>query len=291
MQIVTHMGAQCTDGERLLRVLLRNGDKLAGHGVAVPGHGRYRRLLRETVQELAGAAPPAGTRDVLLDAILEQDGVQRLVLSNPAFICPPALIFEGGVFYGRAGPKLQTLRQLFPDDALEIHLALRNPATFLPAVFTQVTGQSFDQFMGGLDPLAVRWSDPVDRIREAVPDARLVVWCNEDTALIWSAVLRSLAGLPGSIPLEGDDDLLATIMSPEGLTRYRAYLASHPPHSDPQLRKIISAFLDKYALPEEIEEAIDLPGWDQPLADRLTDAYEADVERIAGRGDVTFLAP
>ena len=37
MEIAYHIGANCTDGERLLKSLLRNVDRLAGRGVAVPG--------------------------------------------------------------------------------------------------------------------------------------------------------------------------------------------------------------------------------------------------------------
>ena len=75
------------------------------------------------------------------------------------------------------------------------------------------------------------------------------------------------------------------------MARFQAYLGSHPPQSQLQLRRVIAAFLDKYAIPEEIEEEVDLPGWDARLVDDLTRAYEEDVIRIGGMDGVEFVAP
>jgi hypothetical protein len=95
---------------------------------------------------------------------------------------------------------------------------------------------------------------------------------------------------PGTV-LEDSDDLLAQIMSAEGLERLRAYLISHPPGSPALRRKVVSAFLDKFALPDRIEMEVELPGWVEDTVRALTDAYDQDVARIATMPGVTFLAP
>jgi hypothetical protein len=291
MQIIYHAGANCTDGERLLRSLMRSADQLSQAGVALPGPGRYRKIIREAIQALNQNGPAPGTREVLLDAILDNPDSVRLVMSNSTFLCQPARVFEGGVFYGMAAMKLSALTALFPGDAIEVHLGLRNPATFIPAVWAQVRGRSFDAFMGGLDPRAVRWSEVIARMRAAAPEIALTIWCNEDTPLIWDELLHRLSGLAPDVPMPGAHDLLATIMAPEGMARFLGYLGTHPPQSATQLRRVIGAFLDKYALPDAIEEEVDIPGWDAALVEEMTAAYEADVAQIAARPDVTFVAP
>jgi len=100
-----------------------------------------------------------------------------------------------------------------------------------------------------------------------------------------------VAGLPEGLSLEGEDDLHAGLMSSEGVARLRAYLESHPPQSVMQRRKIVSAFLDKFALPERIDQEIEMPGWTADMVTEMTQAYEADVARIAQMGEITFLAP
>ncbi len=290
LQIVYHIGANCTDGERLLRSMMRNVDALRSDGVLVPGPGRYRKLLRETILSLGDAIPTPDTRDVLLDAIMDEQDARRIVLSNSTFLCQPSRIFEDGRFYGIARSKVSALQSLFPGDRIEIFLALRNPATFVPAVWDQVRGMDFTSFLGGMNPRDIRWSNVVDDIRETVPDVPLTVWCNEDTTLIWGTLLRLLAGVGVDRAMDGEYDLLATVMLPEGLQRFLNYMEAHPGQNEAQVRRVIGAFLDKYAIPEAIEEEVDLPGWDAAMVDSMTRDYEADVARITSMPGVRFVA-
>jgi len=289
MQIHYHIGANCTDGDRLLKSLMRNVESLARQGIAVPGPGKYRKLLRETVMALNGALPAPDTREVLLDAILDGQEAETLILSNSTFLCQAPRIFEGGQFYPMVQAKIEALRALFPQDRIALYIALRNPATFIPAVHAQANVKDLQEFMAGLAPEQVMWSGMIERIRDAAPDMTLTVWMNEDTPLLWGTILRTISRQPGGVELAGEHDLLATIMQPEGLTRFQAYLSSHPPPNEVQARRIIGAFLDKYAIPEQIEEELDLPGWDALRVDRLTQAYERDVEKIAAMPGLTFL--
>lgn len=289
MQIVYHVGVNCTDGDRLLKSLMRNVEALAQRGTAVPGPGKYRKLLREAVMNLNGQPPAPDTREVLLDAILDGQEADRLILSNSTFLCQAGRIFEGGQFYPMAEAKLAALRGFFPGDQIALHIALRNPATWLPAVLAQTKERSLDSYMGGLAPESVVWSGLIARIRAAAPDMALTVWLNEDTPLTWGELLRAMTDLPETAPFTGEHDLLSAIMTPDGFARFEAYVRSHPPQSKVQGRRIAGAFLDKFAIASEIEEELDLPGWDARRVDRLTRDYERDVEKIVAMPGLTFL--
>ena len=291
MQIVHHIGANCTDGDRLVKAIVQNARAMAERGICIPLPSKYRRLLRETIQNLNGETPSPDTRNILLDAIMDDTPAERLVMSSTTFICVPNRVFEAGEFYGLLTMKLRALQQLFPGDTLELHIATRNPATFVPALWEQVRNQSFQAFMGGIDVRTLRWSQVIQRIRVIAPAAKLTVWANEDTPLIWGDVMRRVIGVDDSVPLAGEHDLLAAIMSPEGLTRFENYLATHPPQTPLQKRRVIAAFLDKYALPEEVEEEVDLPGWDASLVHELTELYEADIATIPKIEGVAFIEP
>ena len=131
MQIAFHIGANCTDEDRLLKSILRNTDALLQEGISVPGPSRYRRLLRETTQSLGTEQTAPDTRDILIDAIVEDDNIKRIVLSNDNFISIPKRIFDHGVFYPQAETKVRGLHRLFPDDDIAMYLGIRNPVTFL----------------------------------------------------------------------------------------------------------------------------------------------------------------
>ncbi|QQA41362.1 hypothetical protein [Pelagovum pacificum] len=291
MEIVYHIGANCTDGERLLKSLLKNSDVFAEQGIRVPGPGKYRRLLRETVQNLDGREPGPDSRDILIDAILDDESAGRLVLSHAEFICVSNRVFENGKFYDLAEFKIGSLANLFPEDDIELFLGLRNPATFIPAAFAESKSDSLDQYLHGMDPYDVRWSDVIERIQIAAPNASIIVWCNEDTPLIWSQLIREISGVDPLTRISGGFDLLNAIMSPEGMRRFLAYIKTHPPQTEVQKRRIIAAFLDKYAIEEEIEQEVDLPGWTDEMVDDLTEAYEEDVYEIERMPGVTFISP
>lgn len=291
MEIAMHIGANCTDEDRLLKSILKNGDVLSDHNIKAPGPGKYRRLIRETIQNLDGAPPAPDTRHILLDAILDDETPRRLVMSNTNFICVPNRIFENGVLYAQTEFKVRGLLQLFPEDEIDLYLAIRDPATFLPDAYRKSKAESFTEFMQNKDPHNVIWSDLVRRIRAVAPQATLTVWCNEDTPLIWAELVRDIAGLEHDQRITGGFDLLATIMSKEGMNRFLAYMQAHPPATDAQKRRIIAAFLDKYALEDEVEETVDLPGLTAEDVADISAAYDEDVAQIAQMPDVTFIAP
>lgn len=291
LHIIFHTGAHCTDEDRLLKCLLRNKDTLSSQGIAVPGPGKYRTLLKETFKAMETAAPASGARDVLIDAILDDEIAHRMILSNEHFFGSQRVAVSNGMFYPEAPERIASLKHLFQQDDVEVFMAIRNPATFLPAVLQKAPPQRIAEMLGKFDPRQLRWSDLFLRILEIAPEVKLTVWCNEDLPLIWSELVRIMAGLDMEAKIAGNFDMLAEIMDKEGMQRFRAYLHQNPDLSVDQRRRVIMAFLDKYAMDEELVEEIDLPGWSETLVDQVTAAYEADIARIAGLPGIRFLAP
>lgn len=74
------------------------------------------------------------------------------------------------------------------------------------------------------------------------------------------------------------------------MKRFRAYLRQQPDLPEPQKRRVMQAFLAKYALAEAVEEELDIPGWTETYVAQLTELYEADVAQIANRPNVTLIA-
>ncbi len=295
MRIVYHLGAHCTDEERLLRCLLKNRGVLAAQGIVVPGPTRYRTLLRETAVALKGQPASLDTQALVLEQIMEVDRADRLILSWDSFLSFPTWATEGGL-YRAAGERVRAFSQIFPRIEAEFHLAIRNPATFLPALFDKQKNakggtKDFAAFLKHRDPETIHWSDVVDRILEMNPDVPLTIWCDEDTPLIWPEVLQAVSGhSPGTL-LEDSQDLLAQIMSPEGLKRMQAYLDSHSVTTPDLRRKVTTAFLDKFALPDRITIDIEVPGWTEDTVAALTILYDQDVARIRATPGVRFIDP
>jgi hypothetical protein len=170
-------------------------------------------------------------------------------------------------------------------------MGICNPATFLPAILEQTKFDSIETYLGGTDPTEMRWSSMVQRIRTSCPDVPLTIWCNEDTPLIWSQVVREVAGIDPTVEFAGEFSLLMEIMTRPGQQRFKAYMDSHPGMTEVQKRRVITAFLDKFADEDAIEEELDVPGWTAELIEGLTEMYDEDVYEIERIQGVQMITP
>ncbi|MGJ8547243.1 MAG: hypothetical protein ACSHWZ_17490 [Sulfitobacter sp.] len=291
MKLVLHIGAHFTEEERIAKCLLRNQGDFAKRGVYVPGPSKYRGLLRETLNAMGKTAASDDARDVLMDAILEDAPAERVILCDPNFMRPAAVALQQGQLYTAAPIRMMRMAQLFPEDELEIYLSIRNPASFLPKIHSRANSHAAGTLWGARRPQDVRWSETVVKLREAVPEAKIKIWCSEDAPLLWAYLLRDMAGIPQNEKIIGGFDLLSSIMSQDGMQRFRDYLKKHPNMNETQKRRVIAAFLDKFALDDEIEEELNMPGWSDELVEELSEIYDDDVEAISHIPGITLIEP
>lgn len=291
MQVVFHIGAPCTDDDRLLKSLLKNREALARDGIAVPTPALYRDVLKDTLRALDGAPAPQEMSRAILDAARIPEGTERVIFSDPRMVSINRLVVIGAQFWPMIDRVARSLRNVFPDAQVEFMLGLRDPATLIPALFKGSRFRKFEEFTEDMQPHALAWSEMLARLRDAVPECPATVWCNEDTPLIWGEIMREMAGVDPLYPLEGVDDLIADLMDPAGFRRMQRYLADSPPESEVLRRRIVAAFLDKYALDDALEEELDTPGWPEELLDEMTAAYEEDMDAIDHIPGLTLITP
>jgi len=291
MQVIFHCGAHGTEEDRLLKTLLRNKDRFRLHGTVVPGPGKYRYLLKDCMAALQEGQATTEARDVLWDAILEEEQADRVLLSNANFFGSQRQSIEGSQFYPEAEARLLSLQHLFAQDKLELYIGLRNPATILPGLLENAPPARKAQVLNDLDPYSLRWSNLLTRLRHAAPQVSLNVWCFEDMPLIWAQIIRNMSGLGMNQRLDGGMDLLSAIMSREGMRRLRQYLAQHPDMSEMHRQRVFAAFLDKYVREDELEEEVDLPGWSESIVETVTALYEEDIEAVRRIPGVTMISP
>ncbi|RYE53976.1 MAG: hypothetical protein EOP18_08250 [Rhizobiaceae bacterium] len=290
MRIVYHLGAHCTDEDRLVRCLLKNRVILSDQGIAVPAPTRYRKLLRDTVNQLRGAAASQETEAMILDQIMDESLADRLILSWSSFLSFPAYAVSD-TLYGSGGARIRAFTQIFPDIEPEFCLALRNPATFLPDLRQRAQGKGHDDILDNVDVRGLRWSDTIRQIKDENPGVPLTIWCDEDTPLIWPEVLKAVSGHSEETVLEDTDELLSQLMTEAGLARYHAYCTEHPPQSVSHRRRIVTAFLEKFGRPEEVSFDVAVPGWSAELVEKLTQTYLEDIERVARVPGVRLIEP
>ena len=293
MKVTYHIGLHATDGDSAVSVLLRNAAGLRREGGVVARPDAFRPALRDVMVAHRGTPSDADTRRAVLARVSpDLPEPARILFSSESFLCLPARAVQGPHLYPQAAERAPWIRAVFPDAPVEFAFAMRNPATFLPAIHRRFAAEEgFGQFLARVAPERLSWLDMVTRLRDSVPDCALTIWADEDSALLWPDILQALSGTADPMALDGVHDFPGTLMQPDGLERMRTYLETHPPSGPAHRRKVVAAFLDRFAQPAAVEMEFDLPGWTAERIAHLTERYEADLAALARLDGVRLLRP
>lgn len=293
MRIILHAGAHCTDDDRLLTTLIRNKEILTKAKVAVPHPESYGILLRGMLNQTLKKELVSETDKPFVETILKgaPTNSETIILSNAVFFGFPTEILRSGQLYPNAITLLEKFLQLFPGDDVHLYFSIRNPASFLPAVFEASGLAEFSEVLAGTNPLEVQWSELFNRIRHAFPQLPVTLWCNEDSPFIWGQILRQMTQLPMAQMLSGDFDVFSEIVTKSGFERFKSYIGSHPTLTLRQLGIVMGAFAEKFGRREIILEEVEAPGWDQTLIQDLTDLYYEDLKSLPQIPNVNLILP
>lgn len=291
MEIALHLGAHFTDDGRLMRCLSTNQPLLATQRIAVPKLAQYRELLlaMASTADTDTLAPAAGR--MLFETAAIPENSRRAVFSDPKL-----LGWKGGAvrvdrFYPNAATRIAALRAALRGHSVELFLAIRNPASFIPALLQDMKPAKSKSILKKMAPQTLRWSDLVTELRNAWPEASLSVWCDEDTPFIWHQLLARVSGHSSDTVLAGSYDWFDQVMIKGGAEKLEAYLTSVPPVDDTHRQRVIAAFLDKFCDPDKLDIDVNVAGWDADMVESLSERYEDDVARLAELPGVTLIQP
>ncbi len=185
--------------------------------------------------------------------------------------------------YPWAHLRLPRFLALFPGHDIALGLAIRNPSTFLPSCWSESLHhgalQPFDAFVKGIEPERLRWSNLLERLHEAAPSARFVVWRYEDYSALGPRLPAALAGTE-----TGEIHPVERIMRP-GLSAEAAQWLFRQP--DPDRDALLTA---RKKFPKT-EGAAAFDPWTAERASALDAAYAEDLRHIDSLPWIRRLAP
>lgn len=204
MDITLHIGAHKTASTHLQQALAQARPALARRGVSLLGPPQLRKPELRFGAYLGGNSADPQAHAATLRAVLTGE-TPRLIVTEENILGNahnPDMI-ETRRFYPRGESRLRVLSSLLPPGRVTIALAIRDPAEFLVSAYGQrlASGvlQGFEDYIAGLDPAELRWSELVERLQAAIPGAQWVVWRYEDYPANLPRVLQALAGPAGAV--------------------------------------------------------------------------------------------
>jgi hypothetical protein len=291
MKVALHLGVHQTDDTKARTCLRVNKGVLAAQNILVPRSRAYLNLMRGAANQVVDGEDVPDFNATLLSAIKATPATRRVIFSSPGLLSKQHQAIMGNIFYPEVRARMAAFRHLLSDHETEIFMAIRNPASFVPALLQEMSALERADLLQTLRGTELRWSPLITEMRNTWPEARITLWCDEDTPFIWHRVLRLISGFNPESEFEDSFAWFETVMIDGGAKKLEAYLQSFPPVDEAHRQQVISAFLEKFCDPEKLDIDFSLTGWTETQVDVISQLYEDDTDLIATMDGVRLIQP
>ncbi len=291
MQVAIHAGAAFTDEGRLSRSLRANKNVLSEQGVATFGPRRYRQVFKP-----AFAAPPTRPLkpqeiDQVQAALPSDPQVRRTVFLSNDLIADGKSAIQHGQFYPLAGQRMSLLDQALGSTLVELFFSLRNPGSFVPKLLMSLPDADRENITRSTDLSCLSWTGMIDDIRDLAPEVKITLWSNEESPFLWGDIVRSISGLPEDTPIQGEHDLLLSLLTEAGKEKAQEIVSAGSDQNQASTRDALAEVLEEHARPDMVEEELELPGWNNEIVEAFSELYEQDLARLETMPGVRLLRP
>lgn len=280
-------GAHKTASSHLQHSLLDAQDVLRDMGIAVIGPKTIRRDLTPFSQLLRDGVSPEVVRagaNGFLDHHCGAAGQVLLMDENLLGGTDRKMLLRTTRLYPWAPRRVERLLDLLHGHHIDLALAIRNPATFLPSCWSESLrlggSDDFSAFIQGVDLTKLAWSGFIDRLRDTLPELRLTLWRYEDYCALGPALYAHLLTPEAAQVITHDPKRRRP-----GLSQKAAdWIAAQANVDKGTVQKARKRF------PKTTPQDAFVP-WTKAEHDAISKNYDQDVARLHARKDITLLQP
>lgn len=280
MQVAIHAGAAFTDEGSLLRSLQANRQILADNGAILFGPRRFRQEFRPAFRFMHDTTQRNAALDRIRGTLPPDDSAQRSIFLSDHMFGGGESYLEDGQLYPLAGQRMAFLDEAFADAQVELFFALKNPGSFVPKHLMTLSEAEREDLIRSTDLSCLGWSHMIDDIRDLAPNVQITLWCNEDCPFIWGDVIRAISGLSYDADVRGEYALLLSLLTEDGQRQAGSLIESATAYNRSDVRGELGLILAENALPEMVEEELELPGWSAEVVEAFSELYEQEVDRL-----------
>ncbi|NOD62071.1 MULTISPECIES: hypothetical protein [unclassified Ruegeria] len=289
MQVIIHAGAAFADEGHILSSLVANRQMLAEMKTAPMGPRMSRQFVKIMSDALIHGTSIEETRDSLAPLFPQDVNLERVILSSDKFFGPRRTALQHGQIYPFAGRRTAFTETLLEGAQLELFIGLVNPGLFIPKTLMSIHEDHRRDILASTDLSCLSWLSMIEDLRELAPQFKLTVWENENLPLIWGDIIRAMTGLPIETLLPDEYSFLSSLLTDAGQRQVQEILGRRTPLDLQGQREELAQVLEDQARPEQVEEELDLPGWNTDIFDAFTELYAQDMAAIRTMSDIRVL--
>lgn len=286
-RLVIFAGAHKTASSHLQHSLLGSRTALGALGVAVIGPKTMRQDLTPFSQLLRDGMTPQVVR-AGADGFLQHHGgaagTIALMDENILGGTDRKMLLRKTRLYPWAPRRMARLLELFDGHDIQVALATRNPATFLPSCWSEslLHGRcdDFADYMRGFDPVRPVWTELIDRLQEACPSLKITLWRYEDYAQLGSSLFNRLLAQGAENAVQLDPKIRRAGLSHHAATWFQA--------QETRGKDTVQEARQRY--PKTGPETAYMP-WSQEELAQITTSYTQDLAQAQRRHGIVLLTP
>lgn len=284
-----HLGAHKTASTHFSEVVYNNLSLAKAVGMAVPRKGPLREHVTHVLSKLNDSKPVPKEKSQAAKSLA--DGAKGLLLMDENILGTPKNLFSPEGMYPRAARRTGRAARLFSGVQVDVMLALRNPATFVAASWSESlrsnTFRPFRDYLEGVSAQEISWYPIVRDMQAAAPEARFAIWRFEDYRALQDRLFAIALGYDPS-----DPPAFAPIETPVrvGLSQRALDVVTSKVQISGQTlsEEEVEAIMARFPKGEDFPAPQPWSTWERSA---LTDRYAEDLDRIAELPNVTVLRP
>ena len=288
-RVVLHLGAHKTASTHFSEVVYNNLPLAKAAGMAVPRKGPLREHVTHVLSKLNDNKPVPEAKTLAAKSLAE--GAKGLLLMDENILGTPKNLFSSEGMYPRAARRTGRTARLFSGVQVDIMLALRNPATFVAASWSESlrsnTFRPFREYLEGTRAQDISWYPIVRDMQAAAPKARFAIWRFEDYRALQDRLFAVALGYDPSKPPTFDPIEMPVRV---GLSQRALDTVTSKVQlgGDPLSEEEVEAIMARFPKGADFPAPQPWSSWERSV---LAERYAEDLERIAALPNVTVLQP
>lgn len=285
--LVILVGAHKTASSHLQHSLLGSQRALAEHGIAVIGPKTMRQDLTPMTRLIRDGMTPEVVQ-AAGHAFLDYHGgdAETIVLMDENILggTERKMLLRRARIYPNAPYRIKRLTKIFEGHNLQIGLATRNPASFLPSCWGESlrhgeTG-NFEDYVADFDPTLKIWTGLLQRVAKRTGDIPITLWRYEDYRTLGPALFTQLFKKDVTEAVTPEAEVRRPGLSQRAADWFQAQ----------EKRNKATSREARRLFPKEGGEKAFSPWSDEQIA-TLTESYERDIAKAQTIDSVALVRP
>ena len=270
-----HLGPHSPLSLPLQRVLTKNAPMLHSIEAEYPAPKMHREVLSQLLRLPYKTLAEEAVQEDYRASVLEHENTRTVLFNFDAFLGSRKNSIVKGEAYPSLEKKVGPIRHLTLHHNVSLFVCLQSFATFVEEELKDIPDKQ-QKLAASPGCLNFSWVPFIERLREAWPEALIVILNADDLPVHWAANVALFSGHPKPFEFKGIENYMLSRLSEDGRKHLSQTLRQQPALSISQWTEMVSEFFEKYGKHEPLLKKLVAGLWTPEQHEYSLEALQED---------------